>query len=66
MDLVSASFLTRFWLVSGPDMTGASLHLFTMTDSLRLNSNRLSEPDLAAPLPSIGRTYSAWLYRVEA
>ncbi len=39
-------------------MTGASLHLFTMTDSLRLSSNRLPEPDLAAPLPSIGGTYS--------
>ncbi len=41
-----------------------------MTDFLRLSSNRLPEPDLAAPLPSIGGTYPrcfyAWLYRVEA
>ena len=34
-----------------------------MTDSLRLSSNRLPEPDLAAPLPFIEGTYSRcfWL-----
>ncbi len=53
------SFLRRFCLVSGilasfpvhPDISGASLHLSTMTDYLRLSSNRLPEPGLTAPLP---------------